>query len=374
MTEPARWLPDPYGRYQQRYFDGDNWTAHVVQDGTQSIDPLGSTLSIPFAAPTSAGPANVGQVASGQAEAGGAQVSGFLNTLGTDARVRPDVDLPIAMSGVGGAVAAVGLAAGIIGDNGSRTTTIIAGLVITAIAYAIRLLVVSQPELRSAAVGAGVVGVPAVAIGIAGGSGGGGTLVLVGVLLVAAWALPGMRGRPLMLGTGAVALVLSLATVGDDSASTGPFNFNAASVVRRQAWLFVVVAIVLLGAVWWLDRHGFRGTGTSLVVAALLASALASVKVIENLGSTGSTLLLAIAGVAVAVVGDHGERRATTWFGVGVGAAGVIAFFASEFTPNSTGDLTETLLIASAVLIAGPAIIKRVRASRHDSPPALPSA
>lgn len=40
------WYPDPYGRYQQRYFDGTNWTAHVADAaGTQSTDaaPLGGS-------------------------------------------------------------------------------------------------------------------------------------------------------------------------------------------------------------------------------------------------------------------------------------------------------------------------------------------
>lgn len=40
-TEPAAgWYPDPTQQFEQRYWDGAQWTEHVVRDGEQSIDPL----------------------------------------------------------------------------------------------------------------------------------------------------------------------------------------------------------------------------------------------------------------------------------------------------------------------------------------------
>ncbi|WP_101525816.1 phospholipid scramblase-related protein [Nocardioides houyundeii] len=41
MTEPtpADWHPDPFGRYQHRYWDGVEWTHHVSTQGRQEIDP-----------------------------------------------------------------------------------------------------------------------------------------------------------------------------------------------------------------------------------------------------------------------------------------------------------------------------------------------
>jgi uncharacterized RDD family membrane protein YckC len=35
---PARWAPDPLGRHQYRYWDGAQWTEHVSDDGTVSVD------------------------------------------------------------------------------------------------------------------------------------------------------------------------------------------------------------------------------------------------------------------------------------------------------------------------------------------------
>jgi hypothetical protein len=37
-TTPAGWSSDPYGRHEQRYFDGSSWTEHVSDNGVQSVD------------------------------------------------------------------------------------------------------------------------------------------------------------------------------------------------------------------------------------------------------------------------------------------------------------------------------------------------
>ncbi len=36
---PARWTPDPLGRHEHRYWDGTQWTEHVSDGGTVSVDP-----------------------------------------------------------------------------------------------------------------------------------------------------------------------------------------------------------------------------------------------------------------------------------------------------------------------------------------------
>ena len=366
MSQQAKWWPDPYGRFQQRYFDGSKWTEHVIDNnGTQTVDPLGTTVSVPFVTPTNSSTTDPAATRVATAPVA-ANLNQFLDEFGPDARTRPAVHLSIALAGIGGAAAAFGIATAIIGDSGtSRTRITAAAVVIVGLAYATRFLVKTQPELRSAAVGAAVVGVPGLAAAITGVDGaGGGTLVLAGVLLIIAWALPIMRGRPILLGAGAVALVLALTTVGNDSGGSDLFNFGLADLIGGRSWLFVLVGVALLAVVWWLDAQGYHGIGTSLVVAAILATALAVFKVVENVGSTGTAVLLAVAGLAVAVVGDHGQRRATTWFGVAVAAIGTIAVFTSTMKPSSTGDIATTLIISGLVLIAVPAVAKVIRASR----------
>ena len=40
-TPPAAWYPDPTGRFQQRYWDGAQWTENVATNGQTSADPVG---------------------------------------------------------------------------------------------------------------------------------------------------------------------------------------------------------------------------------------------------------------------------------------------------------------------------------------------
>lgn len=44
---PASWYPDPAGRHEYRWFDGNQWTDHVSSHGKQSIDPVGGPTNMP---------------------------------------------------------------------------------------------------------------------------------------------------------------------------------------------------------------------------------------------------------------------------------------------------------------------------------------
>ena len=37
-AEPARWLPDPFGLHEHRYWDGGRWTEHVADAGQAGVD------------------------------------------------------------------------------------------------------------------------------------------------------------------------------------------------------------------------------------------------------------------------------------------------------------------------------------------------
>ena len=41
VASPARWAPDPRGRHELRYWDGQRWTDDVADAGQTSTDPLG---------------------------------------------------------------------------------------------------------------------------------------------------------------------------------------------------------------------------------------------------------------------------------------------------------------------------------------------
>jgi hypothetical protein len=39
VTTPAGWYPDPSGRFEMRYWDGQQWTEYVSRAGQQYTDP-----------------------------------------------------------------------------------------------------------------------------------------------------------------------------------------------------------------------------------------------------------------------------------------------------------------------------------------------
>ena len=66
MTTPA-WQPDPSGRHQYRWWDGDRWTHHVADDGVANSDPVTGLDSLP----TPSGPAGSETTEAGQFLYGG---------------------------------------------------------------------------------------------------------------------------------------------------------------------------------------------------------------------------------------------------------------------------------------------------------------
>jgi len=59
MSPPA-WLPDPIGRHQYRWWDGEKWTHHVADDGVAKSDPVTGLADL--AAPVGAGGAATGRI------------------------------------------------------------------------------------------------------------------------------------------------------------------------------------------------------------------------------------------------------------------------------------------------------------------------
>ena len=53
----SAWEPDPTGRHQYRWFDGEEWTDQVADDGVQSVDPITSSeAGLPLETPPSVPP------------------------------------------------------------------------------------------------------------------------------------------------------------------------------------------------------------------------------------------------------------------------------------------------------------------------------
>ncbi len=415
MTEhPAGWYNDPYGRFQQRHWDGNRWTERVATGGVAQVDPLGDSTVVPFAIPSTATATAMPAVAAA-ATAGAGQpaprgVIAFLDSLGPDARVRPRPGLRTAMAGLGGAVLAVGVLVAAGGERPSRgaLTAVAAGLV--AAAMVVRLFV-GVEEAKAAAVGMVVVGIPTLATALTVDNNQGGFLtgLIAATLFIGAWALPGFKSRNLLLGLGAIALVgalgsLSAADNGDIARcdrflSEGDFDsydsqcqfvyqdvdssFLPAGLTDNlgtQGIIYLAGAGTLLGLTWWLDRRGYHGAATGLCAAGLAAALVGTILLGNEFGTQAGPILTLVVGMLICVVGTHGSRRSTTWWGAALAALGLISLVALQWDPQSNAAIGGVAIVSGFALVGIALLSTPLRAAftRRDdgsagSPPPPPA-
>ncbi|MDP2290444.1 MAG: hypothetical protein Q8M22_04605 [Actinomycetota bacterium] len=373
-------MNDPYGRYQQRYWNGSEFTEHVATNGVQQVDPLGASPVIPFATPPSAyeapgAPATL--AALGDPPSGNA-VTRFLDGMGADAAERPRPGFGAALSGIGGFLVGIGFLIIVLGDDVSRGKSIAATFALLAAALALRLFV-KVPVVQSAAVGMVVLAIPAfaTALTVSDGSSGVVTYLLATALFLAAWALKGFKGRTLLLGLGALTMVGMFSTIissaGNDKCETyieegdfdryfeecedysGSTSFLPSSVtdnVGEEGIVFLLCAALLLGLTWWLDRRGYHGTATGTVVAGLLSAVAGTALLADDFGSDTGPVLVFVVGILVCVVGAHGSRRATTWWGALLAAIGLVSFVVVQWEPDSTGSAGGVAVVSGLLLVA----------------------
>ncbi|HQZ33924.1 MAG TPA: DUF2510 domain-containing protein [Ilumatobacteraceae bacterium] len=390
MTDHAAgWHNDPYGRFQQRYWDGAAWTEHVVTNGVQQVDPLGSSTVIPFVTPATAYTtpttqqfAAVADPGDPNAQAGaplplGVRAGGFLGSLGDDARLRPLPSMRTAVAGIGGAVIAAGIVTAIAGDDPSRSKLIALGLAIIAAAWALRTFV-QLPEVQAAAVGMVVVGIPLFAISatVSEGEGSVLTALLMAVLFIAAWALPGFKSRNLLLGLGALSLVFALGALTDDR-SRGFIPSGFTSSVGTAGAVYLFGAAVLLALTWWLDGRAYHGTATALASAGLAAALVGTVLLANEFGSGTGPVLVLVVGFLICLVGTHGNRRATTWLGALLAAIGLVAFVVVQLEPSTAAAGGTSLVLSGALLVAITFAVEPIRRAmaknKEPQAPATPS-
>lgn len=351
---PAGWFPDPYGRFQQRWWDGNDWTAQVSTNDVATVDPLGNSPVIPFAIPPTA------------SSAGGTPVR-MLDTMGQPARERQVPSLRRAVAGLGGAILAIGVLLFAAGDSGSRTAIAIAGAALVLVAWGARRAI-AVDEVSAAAVGMAVVGVAAFSIGITVTDTTGGFLtgLLMALLFLALWVAPGFRGQNLMLALGLFALLAAFGSL-TGGASSSSDNGDAllpvglTENIGRQGVIYLVGAALLLGGTWWLDRRGYRGTGTALCAAGLAAALTGVVLLADSFGEVSGPIFVLVVGLAVCIVGSHGGRRATTWTGAALVAGGAVSLLASLVKPDSSVAAGVTALISGVLLVGGPLLATAIR-------------
>jgi len=394
---PPGWYDDPVGRGEQRYYDGAAWTDQIRVGGIDRRDPLDGSgptesfdddtdatviMSVPTAAanaswagaPQPAGGASAPSAVAAATSAN--QASSFLESLGTHARDRENPEFPLALGGVGGLLVGIGLVA-LIGQSASRGAILGGGAVALALALIAALkLLGDQPWLRTAATACGSVGLFAIAGALVLGGGDisdnapGLFLTLAGALHLAAWIAPGFRGRPLMLGGGifATSFGLALLVAGGEcepnfNSFDGGCNFaeEAASQFGLSTGAGIVMIFIgaaLLFGVRKLDTDGYRGIASTVAAAAIVTLLFGAAALSIDLGSTGNSLFVIVVGLGLGIVGHMGMRRALTWTGAALVAAGVVSLAANLITTDDATTGAMVLILLGALLIGVPRLIQ----------------
>lgn len=316
----------------------------------------------------------------------------LLAWLGPDAMERPAPSLRDAFAGLGGVVLAVGTLIMAVGDDPSRGAFIGTGIALAVSAWAIRMFV-KVAALQALAVGMFVVGGVVFSIAVTADSGNStvGTGLVMVVVFGAAWALPGLRHRNLLLGIAALSLVFALGTLStrdtdhydkcvqymnegdydrfdaecqdmyDSDSSNSVLPNELTDNVGDEGLIYLAGALALFGATWWLDRRGRKGPATALVAAGLVASLAGTVLKVADFGETTGPMFVALVGVVVCIVGSHGARRATTWWGALLASGGLIAFITVEMKPDSRAGNGGVAIVAALILVGGALVASAVQ-------------
>jgi hypothetical protein len=78
VSHPAAWHPDPAGKHDHRWWDGERWTEHVADAGRAAVDPMGHDAPPPADGPgTSTGDAGATGGDAGGGGLAGASAGGW---------------------------------------------------------------------------------------------------------------------------------------------------------------------------------------------------------------------------------------------------------------------------------------------------------
>jgi hypothetical protein len=190
-------------------------------------------------------------------------------------------------------------------------------------------------------------------------------LILAAAELVLFLAVPGLSGRPFLLGLALALVALALSalvgggpdTVEDPFVVDGPDGEDAIDPLGFGSSFFqatttlLVVGGAYLGVAALLDHRGFRRLATPFVFVGAAAAIAGAYGTAVELDETGNAVLVTVVGAVLVAVAAAGARRASMWLGVGLVAAGALAFTGSIADDSAT--LGGFLVLIAAALIGG---------------------
>lgn len=165
--------------------------------------------------------------------------------------------------------------------------------------------------------------------------------LLAGISLLSLWFLPGLQGRPFLLGSGLTALAWAVTafvgvTVANDrfgsgsdyafgSLTSNSLQDDLTAVLQSASIVAMLIGLVLLVAVFFADRFGWRGVATPVLAAGVISALGGAFGMTQGTSNLVAAAILTVVVLVLIAVGAHGGRKATTWIGAIGLAPGLIA-------------------------------------------------
>lgn len=310
----------------------------------------------------------------------------IVRTLGWRATRRPKPLVGTSLAGVAGVLLAVGVvtigAAQARGDGGSGVAGTILSLVLVAAGLA--LLRLAPHPLPSAGTSALVIAVPSFWVFLlvvqSGSSSGDAATVLTAATLVGFYLFGPARGRAVFL---ALALLLIwgfvLGKTGDSGTfgtlqnESRTFSDSGSSLYNPATPSYLGAALVSLlfgfgffAALMKLDTRRLFGIATAFVVPAIAATVSGTILLGEEWGVIAGALIGLAVGIAIALVGSRGQRRATAWSGA-LGALVAVVYLVGYVTKDASGpEAFGAAAIAGGVALAAAAVLLQLAFEEPD--------
>ena len=193
-------------------------------------------------------------------------------------------------------------------------------------------------------------------------------LLILSVVALVLWALPGLRDRTFLFGAGALLLQTAIITaVGVLALKRDEFSDSVNptdSLVRGGRWVAVVAAAtgaIMLVLAWRFAHADRQGLVTPLLLGGVLGGVGGATTAVRDRGDWVGIIVVLLSGIVVLFVGAQLHRRGTAWAGLALTGGGIAAALLKIWkTPLAAGIAA---VVVGLVLLAVASVVRGIRSS-----------
>lgn len=193
--------------------------------------------------------------------------------------------------------------------------------------------------------------------------------------LLSYFALPGMRGRPFLLGISgaAIAAYIALKSAGGGSILRTAVDAVATRGATSESTADAIAAIGLIFGLGYyaiaalLDRRGYAGAATGLVYAGFVTTVNGIGAAAVSIHMVGTGLLLIVLGAVLGWYGSRAGRRFTAWAWL-VGLLAGVVLVVAKAIPHSYTGAGIALIVVGVVVALGAQLLSGALREAPDLP------